>query len=125
MVETSWASSGLEVLRTDDFPEGRLARPGSYVVCFGALWCPVTRRFVPRFAAKKGAVAGTLAIADITDNGDPLWDRFRIRITPSIVVFRDGVVAGRLDGRRFVGITSSAWSQLLETLAATPRPAPS
>jgi thioredoxin-like negative regulator of GroEL len=81
------------------------------VVCFGAEWCPYARRFVPKFADRRGAIAGTFALADITDLKDPLWDTFRIRVTPSVVVFQDGVEVARLDGRRFLGITDAAFAR--------------
>ncbi len=113
-----WARTGLEILRTDDFRSGRLSRRGTYGVCFAAAWCPVTRRFVPRFVARRREFPGTLAIADITDLRDPLWDDFRIRITPSIVVFVEGVERQRLDGRRFFGIRESKWRRLVESLRA-------
>ena len=116
--EVGWSSTGLEVLVTKDFREGRLDRPGLYVVCFSATWCPVTRRFMPKFVAEKGTLPGTLAVADITDLNDPLWDDFRIRITPSIIVFRDGAAHLRVDGRRFLGITGSAMAGLHRSLSS-------
>ena len=119
MVANGWASTGLEVLGASDFPSGRLNRPGTYVVCFGATWCPVTRRFMPKFVAERRVLPGTLAIADITAMDDPLWDLFRVRITPSIVVFQDGVERLRLDGRRFLGISGSALAKLERSLAAS------
>jgi len=112
MSDAGWGPTGLEVLRTRDFPDSRLARPGTVVVCFAAAWCPVTRRFMPRFVELNGKLPAQLAIADITELNDPLWDTFRIRITPSIIVFRDGEVTLRIDGRRFLGITNSALGQL-------------
>lgn len=122
MVERSWESTGLEILREKDFSGDRLNRPGVYVVCFGATWCPVTRRFIPRFVAEKSRLGGTLAIADITDTNGPLWDTFRIRITPSILVFREGKVHLRVDGRRFLGIVSSELSRLETVMPGAPPP---
>jgi len=116
VAERSWEATGLEVLREGDFSGVHLNRPGVYVVCFGATWCPVTRRFIPRFVAEKGKVGGTLAIADITDTDGPLWDTFRIRITPSVLVFREGEIHSRVDGRRFFGISSSELSRLVDSL---------
>lgn len=113
----NWNSAGLEVLGPTDFSDNRLNRTGIYVVCFGAAWCPVTRRFLPKFVADRGRFPGTLAVADITGMDNPLWDTFRIKISPSIVVFRDGVVQARLEGRRFFGITPSALSRLESELA--------
>lgn len=118
MTDGAWAAAGVEVLVTKDFENGQLNRSGTYVVCFAAAWCPVTRRFMPKFIAQKSAMRGTLAIADITDLKDPLWDVFRIRITPSIVVFRDGVEHLRADGKRFLGVTGGALEKLQERLAS-------
>lgn len=63
---------------------------------------------MPRFVAERSRVPGVLAIADITDLESPLWDTFRIKITPSVIVFHDGEARARLDGKRFVGITAGA-----------------
>lgn len=112
-----WAAAGLEVLANVDFVDGRLHRPGSYVVCFGAEWCRVTRRFVPRFVELREKLPSAFAIADITDLKNPLWDEFRIRITPSIIVFRDGEALLPVDGRRFLGITKSQLATLEQALA--------
>jgi hypothetical protein len=120
MTGAPWASSGLEVLRTADFDGERLDRAGTYVVCFGAEWCPVTRRFVPKFVARRDEFDGRLAIADITDREDPLWDRFHIRITPSILVFRDGAVHARTDGRPILGVTRSDLDNLQEAFPSVP-----
>jgi thioredoxin 1 len=112
MVERSWESTGLEVLRTNDFESHQLKREGTYVVCFGATWCRPTRRFVPKFVALNGSLPAKFAMADITEWGDPLWNSFGIKITPTIVAFRDGREIGRIDGRRFAGIRDSELDQL-------------
>ncbi len=111
VTDALWASMGVEVFTTGDFPDGRLNRPGTWIVCFAAAWCPVTRRFLPKFLVRRGSTPPP-AIADITDRNDPLWDTFRIRITPSILVFRDGNVLPRIDGRRFFGVTAGDLARL-------------
>lgn len=103
---------GVEVLRTGDFERTQLNRKGTYAVCFGATWCRPTRGFVPKFLSRAGQFAATFAIADITDWHDPLWTAFRINITPTVVVFRDGVPVGRLDGRRLVGLREADLDRL-------------
>lgn len=112
MAAENWTSTGLEILVDKDFSGTRLNRPGVYVVCFGATWCSITRRFMPKFIAERGRLPATLAVADITDYDSLLWDAFRIRITPSIIVFREGEVQFRVDGKRFIGITGGALAQL-------------
>ncbi len=108
----SWESTGLEVLRAEDFDGTRLKRPGVYAVCFGATWCPPTRAFVPKFVARNGRLPARLAMADITEWEDPLWDSFHIEITPTMMVFRDGDLVARFNGRRMVGLRESDLDKL-------------
>jgi Thioredoxin len=117
----SWESTGLEVLTTGDFEGTRLKRPGIYAVCFGATWCPPTQGFVPKFVARSGHLPGTLAMGDITEWEDPLWDTFKIKITPTMVVFRDGEPVSRFDGRRVVGLRESDLDKLATVLASLSR----
>ncbi|MFZ0829658.1 MAG: thioredoxin family protein [Thermoplasmata archaeon] len=113
---TPWSTTGLEVLGPRDFSGGRLQRSGTNVVCFSAEWCPVTRRFMPKFLALRGTLPALLMIADITDLKSPLWDDFHIRITPSIIVYREGEVFLRLDGRRFFGLRDPDMAKLAMAL---------
>lgn len=115
----SWDGLGVEVLRNVDFEGTHLKREGVYAVCFSATWCSPTRAFVPKFVSRAGTVPAAFAIADITDLDDPLWDTFRIKITPTMVVFRDGTPTGRFDGRRFVGLRDADLDRLDAFLKAT------
>ncbi len=119
MADRPWPPTDLEALVAADFVGERLRRPGRYVVCFGASWCPITRRFLPKFTEAREKLGGRLALADLTDLASPWWETFRIRITPSVIVFRDGALERRLDGRRFLGVTARA----LAALEAPPGPA--
>ena len=112
----SWESIGLEVLSAADFEATHLKRDGTYAVCFGAAWCRPTRSFVHRFVAREGRMPAKLAIADITDLNDQLWDSFQIKITPTVLVFRDGTPLGRYDGRRFIGLRDSDLDRLTDFL---------
>lgn len=114
-----WTDTGLEILKEDDFEGTRLKRPGTHIVCFGAEWCPFTRRFIPRFVAAQDQLRGALAIADLTETKSPLWETFRIRIVPTLIVFREGEVLTRVDGKRFVGISAPALGDLASFLRPT------
>jgi thioredoxin-like negative regulator of GroEL len=117
-----WEGLGVEVLHASDFLGTQLKREGTYVVCFGATWCPPTRSFMPKFVARAGRLPATLAIADISDWDDPLWDTFRIKITPTMIAFRDGSPLGRFDGRRMLRLGESHLDRLtalLEGLATS------
>lgn len=120
----NWESTGLEVLRADDFEATHLKRDGTYAVCFGATWCRPTRNFVPKFVARERRLPAKLAVADITDRKDPLWDSFQIKITPSMFVFRDGTPVVRYDGRRFFGLKDSDLDRLTDFLGTLVGPVP-
>jgi hypothetical protein len=101
---SEWDATGFEVLGPSAFAGTRLRKMGRIAVCFGASWCPWTRRFVRRFGALPTSENTRVSIADLTDTNSPLWDSFRIRVTPSIVCFEDGEPVLRIDGRRLLGI---------------------
>jgi hypothetical protein len=123
--DAGWESLGLEVLRTKDFEGARLRRDGRWGVCFGATWCRPTRSFARKFAARNGRIPVRLAMADITSMDDPLWDSFRIKISPTMVVFQEGVPVGRFDGRPVLGLREKDLDRLaglVDTLVNSARP---
>jgi thioredoxin 1 len=93
----------LERLGPEVFDGQRLRRTGTWAVAFFADWCPFCREFLPSFVALKGSGFG-VAVADLTDPGNPLWERFEIEVVPSIIVFRDGTPVFRADGRFMEGL---------------------
>ena len=93
----------LERAGPEAFDGKRLRRPGTVVVGFLADWCPVCRAFRPEF--ERLAEGGRqLLMADVTDEASPLWDRFRIEIVPTVLVFRDGETVFRADGEPGTGL---------------------
>ena len=55
-------------------------------------------------------------IGDITEWSSPLWDDFKIKITPTVVIFRGGSPEGRIDGRCFLGLRVTDLVRLGELL---------
>lgn len=107
----SGVADGPERLDASAFPGGKLSRPGTWAVAFVADWCPFCRRFAPEFAglATPGA---HLAFGDVTSDSSPLWDRFQIEIIPTVIVFRNGEVVRRFDGRPAEGLGRSDLDEL-------------
>ncbi|MGI0071057.1 MAG: thioredoxin family protein [Thermoplasmata archaeon] len=81
------------------FDGQRLRRPGTCGVAFLADWCPFCRSFGPEFERLAGTGPFELAEADLTDEESPLWERFGIGVVPTVLVFRDGEMTFRRDGR--------------------------
>jgi len=98
----------MELLGPEAFEGQRLLRPGMWVVNFSAAWCPYCEEFLPTFASLEGAGGIRIAIGDLTDVDSPLWDRFELTVTPTLIAFRDGTVVFRADGRRGIGLGPDA-----------------
>lgn len=82
----------------DDFDEQVLAADGPVVVYFTARWCGPCKRFKPIFFDRADEVDLPFAIVDITDESDPIWERFEIRSVPTVAVFEDGEIRERVSG---------------------------
>lgn len=93
----------LPTVGPEAFDGDRLDRDGLWAVAFLADWCPFCHEFAPRFESL-GALGGDLLVADVTDLESPLWDRFRLDIVPTVVVFRDGAAVTRADGVSMRGL---------------------
>jgi thioredoxin 1 len=84
------------------------------VVLFHATWCPFCRAFVPVFR-RLAADAGYAPLEVVLDEeDDPLWQRFRLDLVPTVVFFDDGAVTRRLDGTAGVGIDERSLRGALE-----------
>jgi thioredoxin-like negative regulator of GroEL len=106
----------VELLTAADFPKGRLARPGRWVVVFSADWCPYCHRFLPGFRESGAGLEATLAVADMTDEGSPLWDGFSIEVVPTVMVFEDGRATARLEGVLGDGLSQGHYEALVAGL---------
>jgi thioredoxin family protein len=94
----------VDVLGPEEFDGSRLRRSGTWVVNFAAAWCGFSEEFLPKFASLAGGGGYHLAIGDLTDIDSELWDLFELRVTPTVLVFRDGVPILRRDGRLGEGL---------------------
>jgi thiol-disulfide isomerase/thioredoxin len=89
---------GVERLEASAFHGTRLDRPGRTTVAFVAAWCPFCREFLPRYQAREGTVPGTLATVDLSEEENPLWERFHIDVVPTLIGFESGSERWRVDG---------------------------
>jgi thiol-disulfide isomerase/thioredoxin len=72
-------------------------------VLFYASWCPFSRMFLPVFVdhAEKGEPCYRRILVD---QDDELVEKYRIDIYPTVLFFRKGKLAKRLDGTFHVGL---------------------
>jgi thioredoxin-like negative regulator of GroEL len=109
----------VERLGAEAFRARQLLRPGAWIVNFSAGWCPFCQEFLPIFAALDSDPNFRLAIGDLTDIDSPLWDGFDLEVTPTLIAFRDGEVVARVNGRRWIGLSSDDLRKVRAALTGT------
>lgn len=88
---------GMKKLGPKDFEGDKVKIKGPLGVLFYAEWCPFCMEFKPYFEAlnPKGF---ELALADLSNEANPLWDDFRIEVVPTLIAFKNGKAIWRKDG---------------------------
>ncbi len=56
-----------------------------------------------------------LVEVDISDEANPLWDTYSIEVVPTLILFRNGLMLDRADGRFMEGLHEGDLERLLET----------
>jgi thioredoxin 2 len=82
-----------------DFDELIGSAPLPVLVDFWAAWCGPCRAVAPELERLANSRAGSLIVAKVdTDALPELAARYRIQSIPTMILFRDGRVGGRLSG---------------------------
>lgn len=80
---------------------------------FVATWCGFCRAYQPRF--REAETPGVRRVeVDLSDDLNPLWEEYDIQVVPTLILFRDGEVADRADGRLGRGLQGAALDRLLD-----------
>jgi thioredoxin-like negative regulator of GroEL len=84
---------------------------------FYASWCPHCTRFMPVFEKRIGNFEEPSVVYVLLDDYDnPLWDDFCINSVPTVILFEDGEVCRRLDGRLGLGLSERQLQTWLDEL---------
>lgn len=76
----------------------RVKRKEDFTVLFYADWCGYCARFKPIFTERAKNLKGNYYTVNISDEENPLWDKYDIKVVPTIMLFRDGRICDRLSG---------------------------
>ncbi len=88
-----------------DFSGATLIDPRSILTLFYADWCPFCKSFLTVFESALVRRTEPLgALANISDESNPLWEIFKVDIVPTLVGFREGLVIARKDGTPGIGL---------------------
>lgn len=97
-----------------------LVKTKSVLALFYASWCPHCMRFVPFFNKKASGLGfGNIVHVLLDDYDNPLWDDYDVSAVPTIILFEEGNIRCRLDGRFGRGISEE---QLVTWLEESKRP---
>ena len=96
------------------FDEEVAVSPVPVLVEFGAEWCPPCKLMEPVLADLAGEWSDRLRVLTVDYDAEPaLAARFDVMAVPTLLLFRDGVLAGRLVGARGKGRLTQELTDLL------------
>ena len=95
--------------------DSELKKNKKVLVLFYASWCPYCMNFVPVFDKKAVNMGfGSVIHVLLDDYGNPLWDDYSIGAVPTVILFEEGKVCRRLDGKFGVGLSEKQLKIWLE-----------
>lgn len=104
----------IEITTKEDL-ESQLKRGKKVIALFYSSWCPFCRRFLPAFDKSYSKHLFNLALRiKVDDYDNPLWEEYSIEAVPTVILFEDGKVHSRLDGRFGIGLNAEQFEEWLE-----------
>jgi thiol-disulfide isomerase/thioredoxin len=109
----------MRVLAPEEFSDRRLeGQRGFLGVCLYARWCGFCRSFVPRFEERASQAPFELALVDLSSLNDPRWETLEAKVVPTLLLYKDGDLVWRKDGRFGVGLSLKNIDELLAAATA-------
>lgn len=101
------------LVRTAREAEEILKAQDRVLALFFASWCPFCVKFLPIFS---GCVQENgLFFLRVQDDEESIADRYAVKIYPTVLFFKGGEIAGRLDGRPGVGLTDKQLEEFIRS----------
>jgi thioredoxin 1 len=93
----------------------QLRKNQTVLALFYASWCPYCRSFLKVFneAILDGDFASVVRV-NVDDYDNPLWEDYSIEAVPTVILFNEGKVCRRLDGRLGEGLSEKQLKSWLE-----------
>jgi thioredoxin-like negative regulator of GroEL len=95
--------------------ENQLQKNKRVLALFYASWCPFCISFLPVFSKNPSKQGVNLVLrVKVDDYDNPLWDDYSIEAVPTVILFDEGKVCRRLDGRLGYGLSEQQLKEWLE-----------
>jgi thioredoxin-like negative regulator of GroEL len=110
------SASGTCVLVNNNHDLIEILRAADHVMAlFHASWCPFCVSFLPIF--KKHAEGEGRHFVSVQDDQETIADQYSVKVYPTVLFFKNGVISKRLDGVLGVGLDEK---QLTEFVGQCP-----
>lgn len=89
------------------------------IAVFAASWCGFCRRFIETIKSynpKDSNYSDMVFVVDTDSEDGSLWDKYKIDIVPTIVVFRDSKEIFRRDGKAMRGLSRQDLEEVVEAV---------
>lgn len=88
-------------VKDKDGLDAELKKNCQVLALFYSSWCPYCISFVPIFNQQTANNPNKLVVVHILldDYDDPLWDDYSIGAVPTVILFENGMLSKRLDGK--------------------------
>ncbi len=86
------------------------------LVLMAAKWCGYCVRFLSQLGSFNPTEKIEMILTDADDTDESLWDTYRIRLVPTLLVFREGKEIFRRDGRPGLGLQISDLEEAIGAL---------
>jgi thioredoxin len=95
-----------------------LKKSKQVLVLFYSSYCPYCMRFVPSFErdVSKLGIKNIVHVL-IEEYDDPMWDDYEIPAVPTILLFEDGKVCKRLNGKIGRGLSEEQFKIWMQEIA--------
>ena len=93
----------------------QLQRSRRVLALFYASWCPFCRKFLPIFDKQSSKQDVNLVLrVKVNDYDNPLWADYSIEAVPTVVLFNEGKIWRKLDGRFGYGLSEQQLKEWLK-----------
>jgi thioredoxin 1 len=95
--------------------DSQIRKNQSVLALFYASWCPFCRSFLKIFdETVLTRDFPCILRVNVDDYDNPLWDDYSIEVVPTVILFEEGKVCRRLDGRFGEGLSEKQLKAWLE-----------
>jgi thioredoxin-like negative regulator of GroEL len=96
-----------------------ISESGVRLIVFAARWCGFCSRFLAQARSLDAGGNMRLVLIDTDNPDESLWDEYSVKIVPTILVFNNGQIIFRRDGKSGAGLSMSELQEAISKAQTT------